>query len=223
MLPTFAELAGAPAPTGLDGVSIVPTLTGGSQPAHPLLYWTWPGLGETAPLPLGWRAEQDAAGILVFVHEASGAVQALHPALSAAAGSAPAALPAAALPAAALPAAALASAALASAVGEVVEDVAMLETGAAMTADAARAVGAVNASAKKAGFAVVSGDWKGIVPKCGALEPSEDDLQSMLVFHLPTDWPEKNNLAGTAAGQDQAKRLLGLVLDAKLSCGCYQC
>jgi arylsulfatase A-like enzyme len=40
MLPTFAELAGTPAPAGLDGVSIVPTLLGRSgQQVHEHLYW----------------------------------------------------------------------------------------------------------------------------------------------------------------------------------------
>merc|ERR1712139_97340 len=42
VMPTFAELAGANAPEGLDGISIVPELTGkGQQPEHEYLYWTW--------------------------------------------------------------------------------------------------------------------------------------------------------------------------------------
>ena len=171
VLPTFAELAGLEAPSGLDGVSIVPTLMGRSQPAHALLYWTWPGLGDVAPLPAGWRAEQHAAGTLVYVAP-SGRAQARHP------------------------------------LGE-------LES----TFDD-RTV------AKVSGFAVVSGDWKGIVPHCADLDqrkPSAADLPSMLVFHLPSDWAEAADLARTARGRLQAQRLLGLVLEAKLSCGCYQC
>jgi arylsulfatase len=41
VLPTFAELAGAPIPAGIDGLSMVPTLLGrpDEQPAHELLYW----------------------------------------------------------------------------------------------------------------------------------------------------------------------------------------
>jgi len=40
LLPTFAELAGAAPPAGLDGLSLVPTLTGqGRQRAHDYLYW----------------------------------------------------------------------------------------------------------------------------------------------------------------------------------------
>jgi arylsulfatase A-like enzyme len=38
-LPTAAELAGAPVPPGLDGISFLPALTGGKQPAHDYLYW----------------------------------------------------------------------------------------------------------------------------------------------------------------------------------------
>ncbi|GAA2071525.1 arylsulfatase [Actinomadura alba] len=39
LLPTLAEVAGAQAPSGLDGVSFVPALTGGKQPGHEYLYW----------------------------------------------------------------------------------------------------------------------------------------------------------------------------------------
>jgi len=38
-LPTAAELAGAAVPQGLDGRSVVPVLTGKTQPAHEYLYW----------------------------------------------------------------------------------------------------------------------------------------------------------------------------------------
>jgi arylsulfatase A len=40
MLPTFADLAGTPSPTGIDGLSILPTLLGRStQAMHEYLYW----------------------------------------------------------------------------------------------------------------------------------------------------------------------------------------
>ncbi len=40
MLPTFCELAGVEAPAGLDGISMVPELTGtGTQDPHEFLYW----------------------------------------------------------------------------------------------------------------------------------------------------------------------------------------
>ena len=43
MMPTFAELSGARAPKNIDGVSIVPTLTGaGKQASHEFMYWELP-------------------------------------------------------------------------------------------------------------------------------------------------------------------------------------
>ena len=177
VLPTFAELAGLEVPRGLDGVSIVPTLMGRSQPAHALLYWTWPGEYEPPNLPAGWRAEQRAAGTLIYVAP-SGRAQARHP-LS--------------------------------------ELASTLDDHAAAKVSLPKDV--------VSGFAVVSGDWKGIVPHCAGLDhkPSAADLPSMRVFHLPSDWAETSDLARTARGRLQAQRLLGLVLDANLSCGCYQC
>ena len=177
VLPTFAELAGLEAPRGLDGVSIVPTLMGRSQPAHALLYWTWPGEYEPPNLPAGWRAQQRADGTLEYVAP-SGRAQARHP-LS--------------------------------------ELASTLDDHAAARVSLPKDV--------VSGFAVVSGDWKGIVPHCAGLDrkPSAADLPSMRVFHLPSDWAETSDLARTARGRLQAQRLLGLVLDANLTCGCYQC
>jgi arylsulfatase A-like enzyme len=39
VLPTFAEVASAPAPAGLDGISMLPALLGKSQKDHDHLYW----------------------------------------------------------------------------------------------------------------------------------------------------------------------------------------
>lgn len=46
ILPTFAELAGAPLPDDIDGISLAPTLLGEPerQVAHGHLYWEWPGV-----------------------------------------------------------------------------------------------------------------------------------------------------------------------------------
>ncbi len=41
-LPTAAEIAGAKPPAGLDGISIVPELTGKRQRAHEFMYWELP-------------------------------------------------------------------------------------------------------------------------------------------------------------------------------------
>jgi len=50
VLPTLAELAGAEAPSGLDGISIVPTLLGKEQQPHEYLYFTWdPEQGPRGP------------------------------------------------------------------------------------------------------------------------------------------------------------------------------
>lgn len=44
IMPTLAELAGATAPSNIDGISIVPTLLGrGEQKPHDYLYWEWVG------------------------------------------------------------------------------------------------------------------------------------------------------------------------------------
>jgi len=44
-MPTVAELSGGTAGPGIDGVSIVPTLMGKTQPPKEYLYWTWDGTG----------------------------------------------------------------------------------------------------------------------------------------------------------------------------------
>lgn len=39
VLPTFCDLAGVPIPTGVNGISFLPTLLGQEQPQHDYLYW----------------------------------------------------------------------------------------------------------------------------------------------------------------------------------------
>jgi arylsulfatase A len=39
IMPTLAEMAGAQPPAGIDGISILPALTGGQQRRHEYLYW----------------------------------------------------------------------------------------------------------------------------------------------------------------------------------------
>jgi arylsulfatase len=54
LAPTLLDLAGAPAPAGLDGVSFAPTLLGQrSQPAHEFLYWEFPSYGGQQALQMG--------------------------------------------------------------------------------------------------------------------------------------------------------------------------
>lgn len=59
MLPTFAELAGAVPPPGIDGISMVPVLMGREQeqPTHPYLYWEFHELGGRQAVRRGdWKA-----------------------------------------------------------------------------------------------------------------------------------------------------------------------
>lgn len=57
VLPTFAELAGAPAPKGIDGISMVPALTGKSQKQHEFLYWEFHEGSSKQAVRMGdWKA-----------------------------------------------------------------------------------------------------------------------------------------------------------------------
>jgi arylsulfatase A-like enzyme len=58
MLPTFTELAGVKNPARIDGVSVVPTLTGkGTQQQHPYLYWEfYEQGGKVAARMQNWKA-----------------------------------------------------------------------------------------------------------------------------------------------------------------------
>ncbi len=62
-LPTAAELAGAKAPEGLDGISVVPTLLGGEQKAHDYLYWEFFERGFDQALRMGdWKGVRNGLG-----------------------------------------------------------------------------------------------------------------------------------------------------------------
>lgn len=59
LMPTFAEIGGATLPEGMDGVSLVPVLTGEpeKQEAHPFLYWEFHDEnGRQAVLKDNWKA-----------------------------------------------------------------------------------------------------------------------------------------------------------------------
>lgn len=56
-LPTAAELAGVPAPSGIDGISIVPELLGRPQREHEYLYWEFHERGFSQAVRRGdWKA-----------------------------------------------------------------------------------------------------------------------------------------------------------------------
>lgn len=61
VLPTLCQLAGAKVPEGLDGISMVPELTGeGEQPKHDYLYWEFFERGGRRAVRMGeWKAVQN--------------------------------------------------------------------------------------------------------------------------------------------------------------------
>jgi len=57
ILPTFAELAGAPVPKAIDGISMVPALLGKPQKQHEFLYWEFhEGRSKQAVRMGDWKA-----------------------------------------------------------------------------------------------------------------------------------------------------------------------
>ena len=58
LMPTLGELSGAKVPTGLDGISYLPTLLGeGAQAQHPYLYWEFHERGGRVAIRKGkWKA-----------------------------------------------------------------------------------------------------------------------------------------------------------------------
>jgi arylsulfatase A-like enzyme len=63
-LPTAAELAGAQPPAGIDGISMVPALTGkGTQRQHDYLYWEFHERGFQQAIRMGdWKAVRPKPG-----------------------------------------------------------------------------------------------------------------------------------------------------------------
>lgn len=57
-LPTLCEAAGNEPPKSIDGISLLPTLTGrGEQPTHEYLYWDYPEVGGREAIRRGdWKA-----------------------------------------------------------------------------------------------------------------------------------------------------------------------
>ena len=70
-LPTAAEVAGAAAPGGLDGVSVLPTLTGqGSQRPREFLYWEFHEQGSKQAVRMGnWKAIRSAPGARLAIYD----------------------------------------------------------------------------------------------------------------------------------------------------------
>lgn len=72
-LPTVAELAGVPAPRGIDGISIVPTLTGqGAQKQHDYFYWEFHEGGFAQAVRQGqWKAVRKISQTTVELYDLS--------------------------------------------------------------------------------------------------------------------------------------------------------
>ena len=71
-LPTAADLAGARAPRGIDGISIAPTLLGRQQKPHDYLYWERTGGPNrlTRAVRLGdWKGYQETAGSPIELYD----------------------------------------------------------------------------------------------------------------------------------------------------------
>ncbi len=63
VLPTLAELGGAKAPSGIDGISMVPALLGKTQKQHEYLYWEFHERGSKQAVRHGkWKAVRLAPG-----------------------------------------------------------------------------------------------------------------------------------------------------------------
>jgi arylsulfatase A-like enzyme len=57
LMPTLCDLAGIDTPRHTDGISYVPTLTGGKQKEHEYLYWEFHAYGKTQAIRMGdWKA-----------------------------------------------------------------------------------------------------------------------------------------------------------------------
>jgi arylsulfatase A-like enzyme len=58
VLPTLCDISGAKTPSGIDGISMAPTILGkGEQKKHEFLYWEFPGGGGQQAVRMGeWKA-----------------------------------------------------------------------------------------------------------------------------------------------------------------------
>ncbi len=72
VLPTLAELGGGKTPTGLDGISFVPTLLGQQdmQKQHESLYWAFYESGGAMAVRMGkWKAVQQPIGTAIQLYD----------------------------------------------------------------------------------------------------------------------------------------------------------
>ena len=69
-LPTAAELAGASAPSGIDGISMVPALLGQPQKNHDYLYWEFHERGFSQAVRMAdWKGVRPASNLPVELYD----------------------------------------------------------------------------------------------------------------------------------------------------------
>jgi arylsulfatase A-like enzyme len=69
-LPTAAEIAGATAPAGIDGISMLPALLGKKQRGHDFLYWEFHENGFEQAVRMGdWKAVRHSPGELLELYD----------------------------------------------------------------------------------------------------------------------------------------------------------
>ena len=75
------------------------------------------------------------------------------------------------------------------------------------------------------GYGVRSGEWKGVVPHCAdtSTPPKPSAADEFMIFHLPSDPFEQNDVAATAKGKVQIKKFLALLKKNEVTCNCFQC
>jgi arylsulfatase A-like enzyme len=70
LLPTLAELAGAAAPRGIDGISMAPALLGRVQKSHEYLYWEFHERGFAQAVRMGnWKGVRPSMGASVELYD----------------------------------------------------------------------------------------------------------------------------------------------------------
>lgn len=202
VLPTLLELAGASAPLGIDGESIVPTLLGKEQEAKEYLFFSWrtrtvsQGVPDDGPrlsfLQTGQVVQHPPKGTLGKRHDQkeSGRNQKRKASLLA--------------------------------VAEGKEAPAMHKPTGVRLRQLSRALQVHKG--KKAGkntmaYAVRSGNWKGVVPNCKDFSPNLND--DMALFNLHDDPFEEEDIAEDNA--DVVQKLKEMIVSKDLSCGCFQC
>jgi len=85
-----------------------------------------------------------------------------------------------------------------------------------------RVVAPASTGTEPSGYALRSGEWKIVVPHCAEdQKPSTSDM--VMVYHLPSDPFEKNNLNNTQDGQEQIANLVQLAIKNNVTCNCFQC